>query len=113
MLQPTKWKVSISTLIMIGILYLVEATCSQIVTVITKNFISPLTWSARPNINIGMAAPLLIASKGAPADSTELSDLILLNQPLFDPSPGLSEDCLPPNIISQLCAVIVDNPAQT
>jgi len=56
--------------------------------------------------------PLPATSKGALPDSLELSDPILLSQLLPDPSPGLSEDHLLPNIISQLCAIHVDNPAQ-
>jgi len=58
------------------------------------------------------AAPPPATSKGALADSLELLDPMLLSQPLPDPSPGLSEDHLPSNILSQLCAIHVDNPAQ-
>jgi len=57
-------------------------------------------------------APPPATSKGAFANSSELLDPILLSQPLPDPSPGLSEDHLLPNIGSQLCAIIVDSPAQ-
>jgi len=58
------------------------------------------------------AAPPPATSKGVLADSLELLDPILLSQPLSDPSLGLSEDHLLPNIVSQLCAIHVDNPAQ-
>jgi len=48
------------------------------------------------------------ASKGAQADQQEPLDPLLLPQPLIDASPDPSEDHLPLNIISQLCAIALE-----
>jgi len=52
------------------------------------------------------------ASEGAQADQQELPDPLLLSQPLIDALSDPSEDRLPPNIVSQLCAIALEQPQE-